>query len=104
MSELSFEQMLEDSVKTIRNGEIVQGTVIDVKEDEIILNIGYKADGIITRNEYTSKVIFSTQGTALSSRTEIKFINTSSTIDTSCCKVSKWLIIEIVLSADAECP
>ena len=42
MSELSFEQMLEDSVKTIRNGEIVQGTVIDVKEDEIILNIGYK--------------------------------------------------------------
>ena len=44
MSELSFEQMLEDSVKTIRNGEIVQGTVIDVKEDEIILNIGYKAD------------------------------------------------------------
>ena len=24
MSELSFEQMLEDSVKTIRNGEIVQ--------------------------------------------------------------------------------
>ena len=49
MSELSFEQMLEDSVKTIRNGEIVQGTVIDVKDDEIILNIGYKADGIITR-------------------------------------------------------
>ena len=44
MSELSFEQMLEDSVKTIRNGEIVQGKVIDVKEDEIILNIGYKAD------------------------------------------------------------
>ena len=43
--------MLEDSVKTIRNGEIVQGTVIDVKDDEIILNIGYKADGIITKNE-----------------------------------------------------
>mgnify|MGYP002581427117 CR=1 FL=1 len=55
MSELSFEQMLEDSVKTIRNGEIVQGTVIDVKPDEIILNIGYKADGIITRNEYTNE-------------------------------------------------
>ena len=46
MSELSFEQMLEESLKTIRNGEVVEGTVIDVKEDEIILNIGYKADGI----------------------------------------------------------
>ena len=55
MSELSFEQMLEDSFKTIRNGEVVEGTVIHVKEDEVILNIGYKSDGIITRNEYTNE-------------------------------------------------
>ena len=55
MSELTFEQMLEDSFKTIRNGEVVDGTVIDVKPDEIILNIGYKADGIVTRSEYTSE-------------------------------------------------
>jgi len=54
MSELSFEQMLEDSLKTIHNGEVVDGTVIDVKPDEIILNIGYKADGIITKSEYTN--------------------------------------------------
>ena len=54
MSELSFEQMLEDSLKTIRNGEVVEGTVIDVKEDEIILNIGYKSDGILAKNEYTN--------------------------------------------------
>ena len=55
MSEMSFEQMLEESFKTIRNGEVVEGTVIDVKPDEIILNIGYKSDGIITRNEYTNE-------------------------------------------------
>ena len=54
MSEMSFEQMLEESLKTIHNGEVVEGTVIDVKEDEIILNIGYKADGIITKSEYTN--------------------------------------------------
>ena len=54
MSELTFEQMLEESLKTIRNGEVVDGTVIDVKPDEIILNIGYKADGIIMKNEYTN--------------------------------------------------
>ncbi len=54
MSELTFEQMLEESFKTIRNGEVVDGTVIDVKPDEIVLNIGYKADGIITKNEYTN--------------------------------------------------
>ena len=55
MPELSFEQMLEESLKTIRTGEIVTGKVIDVKEDEIVLNIGYKSDGIIPRSEYTNE-------------------------------------------------
>ncbi len=55
MSELTFEQMLEDSLKTIHNGEVVDGTVIDVKPDEIVLNIGYKADGIVSRSEYTNE-------------------------------------------------
>lgn len=50
-----FEQLLEESLKTIRTGEIVTGKVIDVKEDEIVLNIGYKSDGIIPRNEYTNE-------------------------------------------------
>ena len=54
MSELTFEQMLEDSIKTIHSGEVVEGTVIDVKAEEIILNIGYKSDGILTKNEYTN--------------------------------------------------
>ncbi len=54
MSELSFEQMLDDSFRTIRNGEVVEGTVIDAKPEELILNIGYKADGILTRNEYSN--------------------------------------------------
>ncbi|MDE6749237.1 MAG: 30S ribosomal protein S1 [Lachnospiraceae bacterium] len=55
MSELTFEQMLEDSLKTIHTGEVVEGTVIDVKPEEIVLNIGYKSDGILTRNEYTNE-------------------------------------------------
>ena len=55
MSELTFEQMLEESLKTIHTGEVVEGTVIDVKPEEIVLNIGYKSDGILTRNEYTNE-------------------------------------------------
>lgn len=54
MFEESFEKMLEENVRTISNGDIVTGTVIDVKPDEIVLNIGYKADGIVTRAEYTT--------------------------------------------------
>ena len=55
MSELTFEQMLDESLKTIHTGEVVEGTVIDVKPEEIVLNIGYKSDGILTRNEYTNE-------------------------------------------------
>lgn len=54
MSELTFEQMLEESFKTVHTGDIVEGTVIDVKADELILNIGYKSDGILPKSEYTN--------------------------------------------------
>ena len=58
MSELSFGEMLElegeNSRDTIHNGEIVEGTVIEVKDSEIILNIGYKSDGILTKSEYSN--------------------------------------------------
>ncbi len=54
MSEMSFEEMLDESIKTVRNGDVVEGTVISVKPDEIILNIGYKSDGIILRNDYSA--------------------------------------------------
>ena len=55
MSE-NFEEMLEESIKQIHTGEVVDGTVIDVKEDQIVLNIGYKADGIISRSDYSSQL------------------------------------------------
>ncbi|MBD5501126.1 MAG: 30S ribosomal protein S1 [Lachnospiraceae bacterium] len=55
MSELTFEQMLEESLKTIHTGEVVEGTVIDVQPEAIILNIGYQYHVILTKNEYTNE-------------------------------------------------
>ena len=58
MSDLSFGQLFEEAEKTrkasVHMGEVLDGTVIEVREDQIILNIDYKSDAIITRNEYTS--------------------------------------------------
>ncbi|MGN0326348.1 MAG: 30S ribosomal protein S1 [Lachnospiraceae bacterium] len=54
MSEISFEQMLEDSFKNIHVGDVVEGTVINVTPEEIAVNIGYKSDGIVTKHEYTN--------------------------------------------------
>lgn len=55
MSEQSFGDMLkEERIKPLRTGEIVTGTVLDVKPDCIILNIGYKSDGIINRSDFSA--------------------------------------------------
>ena len=46
--------MLDETFKTIHNGEVLEGKVISVRPDEAVLNIGYKADGILTSNEYSN--------------------------------------------------
>ncbi len=51
----SFEEMLDESLKTIHTGEIVEGKIISVKPDEAILDIGYKIDGTLPRHEYSNE-------------------------------------------------
>ncbi len=74
MSEENFAELLEESLVTIHNGEIVEGTVIGVKEDEIILNIGYKADGIITRNEYSNQPVDLTSAVKVGDKMQAKVL------------------------------
>ncbi len=52
--EQSFDELLDQSFRTIHNGEIVEATVIDVKPDLAYLNIDYKADGVLTKEEYSN--------------------------------------------------
>lgn len=56
MDEMNFAELLEndESRGSIKTGEIVEGRVIDVKPGEIIVDISYKSDGVIPRNEYTN--------------------------------------------------
>ena len=44
MSENFAEMLANEEWKEIHTGEVVDGTVIAVKEDHIVLNIGYKHD------------------------------------------------------------
>ncbi|MBQ8983659.1 MAG: 30S ribosomal protein S1 [Lachnospiraceae bacterium] len=58
MSEMSFEELLQEEEKNstlISPGKIVEGEVLSVKPDEIIVNINYKSEGVIPRNEYTNQ-------------------------------------------------
>lgn len=75
MAEKSFEEMLEESFKTpIHNGGVVEGKVIGVKEDEIILDIGYKADGILTKNEYSNTPTDLTTVAKVGDKMEVKVL------------------------------
>ncbi|MDO5754897.1 MAG: bifunctional 4-hydroxy-3-methylbut-2-enyl diphosphate reductase/30S ribosomal protein S1 [Tissierellia bacterium] len=49
-----FMEQVEESMNKIYPREIVKGTVIYVTDDEVMVNIGYKSDGIINRDELSS--------------------------------------------------
>ena len=54
---VDFGKMLEEYEETkapVRTGAVITGNVIVVKEDQVILDIGHKAEGVVTRNEYTN--------------------------------------------------
>lgn len=50
---MSFEELLNQSMKEIHPGEQITGRVISVHKDYAALNIGYKADGIIKNYDYS---------------------------------------------------
>jgi len=42
----------DDTLSTIVEKEVIEGTVISVTKREVVVNIGYKSDGIVSRNEF----------------------------------------------------
>lgn len=80
MSELSFEELLkqsEENESKIKPGSVVNGKVIGVKSDEIIVDIQYKADGIITRNEYSNTPVDLTTVVNIGDPITVKVIKTN---------------------------
>ncbi len=58
MSEMSFEELLQEEEKNstpVSPGKTVEGEVLQVKPDEIVVNINYKSEGVIPRDEYTNQ-------------------------------------------------
>lgn len=51
--ELTFEQMLDQSFVTLHTGDVVKGTVINISNEEVSVNLNYKSDGIIPKGEYS---------------------------------------------------
>ncbi len=53
-AEASFAEAFEKTLVRIRNGQILKGSVVQIVDGEVCVNIGYKSDGFIPRNEFSS--------------------------------------------------
>ncbi|MBR6253568.1 MAG: 30S ribosomal protein S1 [Clostridia bacterium] len=53
VEEQDFAELYENSLKSLEEGSVVEGTVVDIVGDEIFVDLGYKADGIVPRDEFS---------------------------------------------------
>src|SRR6266705_730822 len=49
---LTMEEALKQSAMGFAAGEIIKGTVIEVRPKEVLIDIGYKSEGVIPANEF----------------------------------------------------
>ena len=56
--EMSFAEAIENTLVTIRSGEIVKGRIFKVSSDGVIVNLGSKYEGFISNNELTDDPYF----------------------------------------------
>ena len=53
-NEITMEELLKNyDVKRIHSGDIIKGKVIEVNDKEVVVNIGYAFDGVISKEELT---------------------------------------------------
>lgn len=45
---------IEKTLVDVKKGDIIEGTVICTNKDEVMVNIGYKSDGIIKKSEFSN--------------------------------------------------
>ncbi len=53
MNELTMEELMESSLQSLKEGEVVRGTVVAVDSDEVLVDIGYKCEGSVPVSEFT---------------------------------------------------
>ena len=51
-------EAIENTMKKITKGDIVKGKIISISQDEVIVNINYKSDGIIPKEEISNDPTF----------------------------------------------
>jgi small subunit ribosomal protein S1 len=47
-----YEKMYDKTLSTITDNEVIEGTVISMNKREVVINIGYKSEGVVSLNEF----------------------------------------------------
>jgi small subunit ribosomal protein S1 len=47
-----FEKLYNDTLSAVKVNEVVDGTVISMNKREVVINIGYKSEGVVSLNEF----------------------------------------------------
>jgi len=50
--EQSFEAMFESSMQELNVGDVVRGTIVQVNDDNVVVDVGYKSEGVIPLAEF----------------------------------------------------
>lgn len=48
----SFADLFEESLKGLKAGEVVLGTIVEINNDMVVVDIGYKSEGIVSASEF----------------------------------------------------
>jgi ribosomal protein S1 len=54
-TEEDFIKAVDSTIKNFDDGDLVEGTVVKVDHDEVLLDIGYKTEGVIPSRELSIK-------------------------------------------------
>lgn len=52
--QMEFEELVTKSFKNIREGEIIKGKIVAIDGDNVVLEVGFKSDGLIPKSEFTA--------------------------------------------------
>ena len=74
VNEMNFAEELEKSFVTLTNGQIVKGTVIGKDDQGVIVNVGFKSDGIVSYHEFSDDPNFTPDQVELGAEVEVKVL------------------------------
>lgn len=52
MQEMTMEELLNNEQKQLTRGQVVTGEIVQIGQDDLVIDVGYKTEGVIPRNEF----------------------------------------------------